>query len=282
MNAYGIYGPMSGPARPRSRPAVLRGRAGPALRRLAGRPRAGAAGRRAGGARLRPRDARLRLRALSARRRRRSAFSTGSRPSAAASATWGMRFAGIEFRRGDGTRFDATDDAAAYRDLRALLSRCPFLQLLSCLTILFTRYRQGVPDLVARDHGDHPAGRLSRRPAFTACGESCCRAPQDLLLRLGPEGGSDPGHMRHSLPQSHQFYVTAPQPCPVPARKGRAEAVHRAAGRGCLPPERRAVAPGLPALAERALPAVLRRLLGLPVGADRGRASSRRRAASGG
>ena len=35
---------------------------------------------------------------------------------------------------------------------------------------------------------------------------SCCY--------LHAEGGSIGADMRHSLPQSHQFYVTAPQPCP--------------------------------------------------------------------
>ncbi|MFO1142499.1 MAG: RDD family protein [Amaricoccus sp.] len=64
-----------------------------------------------------------------------------------ASATWGMRFAGIEYRRGDGTRFDPTT-TLVHTALYALCIAVPFLQLLSCLTVLFTRYRQGVPDLV--------------------------------------------------------------------------------------------------------------------------------------
>ena len=63
---------------------------------------------------------------------------------AAGSATWGMRAMGIEFRRCDGTRLD-------------LVRRCctspstPFcmgvlvLQLISCATILGTRYRHGLP-----------------------------------------------------------------------------------------------------------------------------------------
>ena len=63
------------------------------------------------------------------------------------SATWGMRFAGIEYRRGDGTRFDATT-TLLHTALYALCFAVPFLQLVSCATILFTRYRQGVPDLV--------------------------------------------------------------------------------------------------------------------------------------
>ncbi len=63
------------------------------------------------------------------------------------SATWGMRFAGIEFRRGDGTRFDGPT-TLLHTGVYALGYAFPFLQLLSCATILFTRYRQGVPDLL--------------------------------------------------------------------------------------------------------------------------------------
>jgi uncharacterized RDD family membrane protein YckC len=63
------------------------------------------------------------------------------------SATWGMRFAGIEFRKGDGTRFDG-GTTLLHTAVYALCYAFPFLQLLSCLTILFTRYRQGVPDLL--------------------------------------------------------------------------------------------------------------------------------------
>jgi uncharacterized RDD family membrane protein YckC len=64
-----------------------------------------------------------------------------------ASATWGMRFAGIEYRRGDGTRFDGAT-TLLHTGVTALCYAFPFLWLLSCLTILFTRYRQGVPDLL--------------------------------------------------------------------------------------------------------------------------------------
>ena len=88
--------------------------------------------------------------------------------------------------------------------------------------------------------------------------------------------------MRHSLPQSHQFYVTAPQPCPYLPGKVERKLFTALQGDGAAPPQRRAVAPGLPPLAERALPPVLRRLLGLPLGAHRRRATSRRRAASAG
>ena len=88
--------------------------------------------------------------------------------------------------------------------------------------------------------------------------------------------------MRHSLPQSHQFYVTAPQPCPYLAGKVERKLFTALQGDGAAPPERRALAPGLPPLAERALPPVLRRLLGLPLGAHRGRRTSRPPAASAG
>lgn len=64
-----------------------------------------------------------------------------------ASATWGMRFCGIEFRRGDGTLFDLT---TAF--LHTLVQTVAFaffvLQLLSCVTILGTRYGQSLPDLI--------------------------------------------------------------------------------------------------------------------------------------
>ena len=58
------------------------------------------------GAALRPGDARLRLRALPAASSPASAFVYRTATLAGGSATWGMRFTGIEFRRGDGTRFD--------------------------------------------------------------------------------------------------------------------------------------------------------------------------------
>ena len=63
------------------------------------------------------------------------------------SATWGMRFAGIEFRRGDGTRLDG-GTTLLHTAVTALCYAFPFLFVLGGLTILFTRYRQGVPDLL--------------------------------------------------------------------------------------------------------------------------------------
>lgn len=63
------------------------------------------------------------------------------------SATWGMRFAGIELRRGDGTRFDVMT-ALLHTAIYTVAFSVVVLQMLSCLTILFSRYRQGLNDLV--------------------------------------------------------------------------------------------------------------------------------------
>jgi uncharacterized RDD family membrane protein YckC len=66
---------------------------------------------------------------------------------AGGSATWGMRFVGIEFRRGDGTRFDfvtALAHTALYTDAFGVV----LLQLVSCMAMLGTRYGQGLPDIV--------------------------------------------------------------------------------------------------------------------------------------
>ena len=101
--------------------------------------------------------------------------------------------------------------------------------------------------------------------------ESSCRLAK-AVVTLDSRGGSSPGpHMRHSLPQSHQFYVTAPQPCPYLPGKVERKLFTALQGEGARASQRRALAPGVPALAERALPAVLRGMLGLPLGPDRGR-----------
>ena len=66
---------------------------------------------------------------------------------AGASATPGMRFVGIELRRGDGTRFDlptAVFHTAFYTACISVI----VLQLVSCLTILGSRYGQSLPDFV--------------------------------------------------------------------------------------------------------------------------------------
>jgi len=66
---------------------------------------------------------------------------------AGGSATWGMRFTGIELRRGDGTRFDLTT-ALLHTALYTLCISVVVLQVISCFTILGTRYRQSLGDMV--------------------------------------------------------------------------------------------------------------------------------------
>lgn len=66
---------------------------------------------------------------------------------ASGSATWGMRFTGIELRRGDGTRFDLPM-ALAHTAIYTVAIGSGILQLISCLTILGTRYRQSLADIV--------------------------------------------------------------------------------------------------------------------------------------
>jgi len=66
---------------------------------------------------------------------------------AGASATWGMRFCGIEFRRGDGTRFDLLT-ATLHTLIQTVAFAFFVLQMLSCVTILATRYGQSLPDLI--------------------------------------------------------------------------------------------------------------------------------------
>jgi len=66
---------------------------------------------------------------------------------APASATLGMRFTGIEFRRGNGERFDAVT-AFLHTAIYAVCIGVFVLQLVSCLTILTSRYRQSIADLI--------------------------------------------------------------------------------------------------------------------------------------
>lgn len=67
----------------------------------------------------------------------------------AGSATWGMRFVGIELRRQDGLRLDGT---TAF--LHTLLYSGCFavfpIQVLSMIGMISTRYGQGLPDLALR------------------------------------------------------------------------------------------------------------------------------------
>jgi len=66
---------------------------------------------------------------------------------ASGSATWGMRFVGIEFRRGDGSRFDFVT-ALLHTTLYTIAIGVVLLQLVSCIAMVGTRYGQGLPDLV--------------------------------------------------------------------------------------------------------------------------------------
>ena len=75
--------------------------------------------------------------------------------------------------------------------------------------------------------------------------------------------------MRHTVPHAPQFYVTAPQPCPY--LHGRAERKLFTALQGEHAAEQRPVAAGLSPVAECAVPAQLRKLRGLHVGADPGK-----------
>ncbi len=65
----------------------------------------------------------------------------------AGSATWGMWLVGIEFRRGDGTRFDGLT-AVLHTAIYTLCFSVIVLQFISCVAILGTRYGQGIPDLI--------------------------------------------------------------------------------------------------------------------------------------
>ena len=66
---------------------------------------------------------------------------------AGGSATWGMRVTGIEFRRGDGSRFDLMT-AFLHTAIYAVALSVIVLQLISCVAILATRYRQSLPDII--------------------------------------------------------------------------------------------------------------------------------------
>ncbi len=63
------------------------------------------------------------------------------------SATWGMRFMGVELRRHDGSRFDF-QTAALHTGIYTVAFTFFPLQILSCMTILGTRYGQGLQDLI--------------------------------------------------------------------------------------------------------------------------------------
>lgn len=66
---------------------------------------------------------------------------------AGGSATWGMRFTGIELRRGDGTRFDLLT-AVLHVGIYTVCFGVILLQLVSCIAMVGTRYGQGIPDII--------------------------------------------------------------------------------------------------------------------------------------
>jgi uncharacterized RDD family membrane protein YckC len=66
---------------------------------------------------------------------------------AGASATPGMRFTGIELRRGDGSRFDL-GAALLHTTIYSVCIWTFVLQIVSCVSMLATRYGQGLPDLI--------------------------------------------------------------------------------------------------------------------------------------
>lgn len=66
---------------------------------------------------------------------------------ATGSATLGMRFCGIELRRGDGTRFDGLT-ALLHTAIYTVAFSVVVLQFISCALMLGTRYGQGLPDMI--------------------------------------------------------------------------------------------------------------------------------------
>lgn len=66
---------------------------------------------------------------------------------AGASSTWGMRFTGLEFRRHDGSRLDLLF-ALLHTGITAVCMGVFVLQLVSCGTIVWTRYRQSLADII--------------------------------------------------------------------------------------------------------------------------------------
>ena len=191
------------------------------------------------------------------------------------SATWGMRAMGIEFRRADGTRFDFGYALAARGDFHRVRSAVFVLHLVS----MAGDPRCPATGRACRTWSFAPRRSTARaidRPARSSApgSRNLLLAEPELLLASSQEpaeGNASGAVMRHSLPQSHQFYVTAPQPCPL-SGSGKIERKLFTAlqGDGAGQPERRALAPGFPPLAKRALPALLLGLLGVPVGAHRG------------
>jgi uncharacterized RDD family membrane protein YckC len=68
---------------------------------------------------------------------------------AAGSATWGMRFAGIELRREDGSKFNLAT-ALVHTLLYSLFMAMFILQMISIVLMLTTARRQGLHDMILR------------------------------------------------------------------------------------------------------------------------------------
>lgn len=68
---------------------------------------------------------------------------------AGGSATWGMRFMGIELRRWDGSRFDLVT-AFVHTALYTIAIGTALLQVASMAMMVGTRYGQGLPDIILR------------------------------------------------------------------------------------------------------------------------------------
>ena len=86
------------------------------------------------------------------------------------------------------------------------------------------------------------------------------------LARLRANPSADPDPMRHTLPLDAPVLCDGAAALPLSSGPDGAEAVYRAAGRTCAEAERHPVQAGLPPQPERALPPLLRRMFGLPVG----------------
>src|SRR5690606_9074731 len=92
---------------------------------------------------------------------------------------------------------------------------------------------------------------------------SACLLTSALPTNRSPRTFPDAGHAPHA---AHRAPVLRDGPAALPLSRGpvRAEIVHGPSGRQCRKAERRAVQAGLPPVAERALPPLLRRMRGLP------------------
>ena len=164
-----------------------------------------------------------------------------------------MRFTGIEFRRGDGTRFDFLT-ALLHTAIYTVCFSVVVLQAISCVTILVTRYRPEPARHRPAHHGDQPAGRLTAAGARSPRPENPVARRRAAVVTLAARGKTSGAACATACRSRTSSTSRRRSPARI-SRQGRAQAVHGAAGRRRGPPERRAVAPGLPPLAERALPA---------------------------